>query len=155
MAQEVSTAGIYLKYGDAAVDSQTGAVTIPTSWTNIPNITSTPSMGSAPEALDVTDLGDLIYKRSIPGLIDLGGIMEFEANFTEGLVSAVDSALETPASGFRRAFAIEYSAINKTVWWCGEVQPVMPGEAAVGEVLTATISVSLETTPVMVDTVSS
>lgn len=95
MANEISTAGIALKY---AVESTAG--TRPTTnYTQITNIKATPEFNSAPESIDVTDLSDTVWMRSIPGLRSAGDSLAFTANFTsafktlwEALVAAYTTA---------------------------------------------------------------
>lgn len=92
---EFSTAGIKVYY---AVEVTAG--TRPTSgYTHIAGIKSTPDFNESPENLDVTDLADAVYRRSIPGLIPAGDSQAFRANLTTafktawaGLVTASETA---------------------------------------------------------------
>lgn len=100
MALEISTAGISVSY---AVETTAG--TKPSTFTNIPNIKSTPDFNPEPGTLEVTDLSDLVWKRYIPGLKDPGGALSFNANLTsafktawETLVSAAETAKEASKS---------------------------------------------------------
>lgn len=98
MAQELSTAGVLLKY---AVEATAG--TRPTTgYTTVPNIKSIPDFNPEPESLEVTDLSDTEWRRYIPGLKDPGGALAFSANLTTGfktaweaLVSAFETAKES------------------------------------------------------------
>lgn len=75
---EFSTAGIEVYY---AVETTAG--TRPTTgFANIAGIKSTPDFNAEPSTLDVTDLSDKVWKRSIPGLKDVGGSLPFTANLT-------------------------------------------------------------------------
>ena len=104
MAQELSTAGVLLKYC-----AETTAGTRPTlNYTTIPCIKSIPDFNPEPESLEVTDLSDTTWRRYIPGLRDPGGALAFTANLTTqfktawaALVSAYSTAL----------------ASNKAVWF--------------------------------------
>ena len=83
MANEISTAGITVKY---AVETTSG--TRPTTgYTSIPNIKNIPEFNPQPSALDVTDLSDTTWKRYIAGLKDPGGALGFTANFTSAFNS--------------------------------------------------------------------
>ena len=63
MANEVSTAGLTLKY---AVETTKG--TRPTTgYVQVARIKSVPDLNPTPGQIDVTDLSDLEWKRSIPG----------------------------------------------------------------------------------------
>ena len=92
MANEISTAGVLLKY---KVESTAG--TKPTgAFTAIPNIVSTGEIKSEPDNLEVTDLSDTVWRRYIPGLKDPGGAITFTANLT----SAFKTAWETLMTAF-------------------------------------------------------
>lgn len=96
MANEISTAGILLKY-------TAGAGTTPPAngFTTIPNIKAIPEFNPEPSTLDVTDLSDTEWMRYIPGLKDVGGAIAFSANFTSAFKTAweaVVSAYETAQS---------------------------------------------------------
>lgn len=98
MAQELSTAGVLLKY---AVEATAG--TRPTTgYTQVPGIKSIPDFNPEPESLEVTDLSDTTWRRYIPGLRDPGGALAFTANLTtpfktawEALVAAFETAKES------------------------------------------------------------
>ena len=103
MAQELSTAGVLLKY---AVESTAG--TRPTTgYTQVPNIKSIPDFNPEPESLEVTDLSDTEWRRYIPGLRDPGGALAFTANLT----TQFKTAWETLITAFETA-----KASNKATW---------------------------------------
>lgn len=81
MANEISTAGILLKYAAGATLPNSG-------FTTIPNIKGIPEFNPEPNNLDVTDLSDTEWKRYIPGLKDPGGSIGFTANFTSEFKTA-------------------------------------------------------------------
>lgn len=84
MALEISTAGVQLKWV-----CETTAGTRPTSgYTTINGIKETPDFNPEPNMLEVTDLGDLVYKRYIAGLKDPGGAIAFTANLTSAFKTA-------------------------------------------------------------------
>lgn len=144
MAQ--STAGIKLYYGESVSSAE------PTSWTEIPDIVSTPSLGAAPAQLDSTDLSETVQKTYIAGLQDLGGNFEFTANMTSALVTAVDAAAADVADGSARAFAIAFpSPLAVSYWWTGTVQAVAPGEASVDAVAQTTVYISQATALTKID----
>ena len=104
MALEISTAGILLKY-----KAETTAGTRPTAaYTTINGIKSTPDINPEPNSLEVTDLGDTIWKRYIAGLKDPGGALTFTANLT----AAFKTAWTTLVSAYTTA-----AAANKAVWF--------------------------------------
>ena len=84
---EFSSAGVALKY---KVETTKGSK--PTgSFTTIPSIKSIPDFNAEPSQLDVTDLSDLTWKRSIAGLRDVGGALAFTANMTNSFKTAWNS----------------------------------------------------------------
>lgn len=86
---EFSTAGVTFKY---AVEATAG--TRPTTgYTIIPNVKSTPDFNPEPSTLDVTDLSDKVWKRSIEGLKDIGGSLTFGANLTPELKTAWETCV--------------------------------------------------------------
>lgn len=100
MALELSTMGIKVEYL-CETETKKGFNTIKDEtdgWTAIPNLKSIPDLNPQPDTLEVTDLSDH-SKRYIEGLKDVGGALEFSANFTkkfatvwEKLVSDSDDA---------------------------------------------------------------
>lgn len=103
MAGEFSSAGVLLKY---AVETTAG--TKPSSFTTIPNVYSIPSFNDTPNELDVTDLSDPKYMRSIPGLIPTGGVKGFGAHHSAALRTAWDALVTAYETG---------KASNKATWF--------------------------------------
>lgn len=104
MAQELSTAGVLLKY--AAASSGT---TRPTSgYTTIPCIKSIPDFNPEPESLEVTDLSDTTWRRYIPGLRDPGGALAFTANLTTEFKTAWGNLVTAYATAL---------AAGKSMWF--------------------------------------
>lgn len=142
MAQ--STAGIKLYYGESTVTN--GVPAIPTSWTEIPDITGIPSMNATPAKLETTTLSATSQKTYINGLMDLGGSFEFPANMTPELVSAVNACAGDPAAGKVWGFSVVFPApLSTRYWWTGEIEPVRPGEGGVDAVATTTVYISQST----------
>lgn len=104
MAQELSTAGVLLKY---AVETTAG--TRPTTgYTTVPSIKSIPDLNPEPESLEVTDLSDTTWRRYIAGLKDPGGALSFTANLT----TAFKTAWETLVSAYGTGIAS-----SKATWF--------------------------------------
>lgn len=94
MANEISTAGVLLKY-----KAESTAGSRPTSgYTTIPNIVSTGAINNEPESLEVTDLSDTVWRRYIPGLKDPGGAITFTANLTSAFKTAWEALLTAQAA---------------------------------------------------------
>jgi hypothetical protein len=148
MAQ--STAGIKLYYGTSTVTDSVPA--IPSSWTEIPDIVSTPALNAAPAKLDSTTLAETEQKTYIKGLMDLGGSFEFTANMTPALIAAAALAAVDPGTGYARGFSIVFPApLSKRYWWTGELSTVAPGESSVDAVAQTTLYISQETAIAPVD----
>ena len=104
MALEISTAGVLLKY---CVETTAG--TRPTtSYTTINGIKETPDLNPEPNSLEVTDLGDTVWKRYILGLRDPGGALSFTANLTSAFKTAWTTLVSAYATGI---------ASNKATWF--------------------------------------
>lgn len=104
MANEISTAGVLVKY---AAESSAG-VRPSTGYTTIPNIKSTPDLNPEPSNHEVTDLTDTEWKRYIAGLKDPGGALSFGANNT----TAFQTAWGTLVSAYTTA-----AASSKAIWF--------------------------------------
>lgn len=114
MAIAISSAGIKVSY---AVESTAG--TMPTAdYKHIPGIKEIPDMNPAPSSLETTTLDNLDYKTYINGLKDIGGALEFTANFTQELLDLWNG---TDASS---GVVGEYNtavASGKAVWLCVDI----------------------------------
>lgn len=110
MANEISTAGILVKY---AVEATAG--TRPTTgYTTIPNVKVTPAIAGEPETIEVTDLSDTTWRRYIAGLKDPGGAVAFTVNLTSAFITAWET-LKTAADTAK--------ASSKATWF----EIVIPG----------------------------
>ena len=78
MAISISTIGVKVSY---AFGSDYSAL----SYTKIPQVKEIPEMNPQPETLETTSFDNLEYKTYISGLKDLGGVIDFTANFTQEL----------------------------------------------------------------------
>ena len=95
MAQELSTAGVLLKY---CVETTKG--TRPTvNYTQIPSIKAIPDFNPEPESLEVTDLSDTEWRRYIAGLKDPGGALSFTANLTTTFKTAWETMVSAYTTG--------------------------------------------------------
>lgn len=135
------TAGIKLLYGTG---SGTGGSVAPTTWTELPDIVSTPSLSSEPGTIDVTTLAETDMKVYIEALTDMGGALGFEAWYTPALIAAVAAAQAVQADLLW--FSLTYPApAAKRVAWKGTVANLYPGEAAVDGALPTTVFITPST----------
>lgn len=135
MANEISTAGLELWY---CVETTAG--TRPTTgYQRVARFKSLPDLNPTPNQLDVTDLSDLEWKRSIPGLKDVGGAQSFKANNTndfqegwEDMVEAFDTAQAANKSVW---FEIRHPKLTKSFYFSGQPSPLGLSAAEVDAVL--------------------
>ena len=85
----LSTAGIKIGYG-----VETTAGTQPTSFTEIPDLTSIGSVNPEPQTIDVTPLSETTWRRYIDALKDVGGAISFGANLTDNFITAWGELVE-------------------------------------------------------------
>ena len=127
MANEVSTAGLTLKY---AVETTKG--TRPTTgYTQVARIKNVPDLNPTPGQIDVTDLSDLEWKRSIPGLKDVGGAVSFKLNHTNeaesgwaAIVSAWEAAQEAEGGPKAMWFEVSHPKLSKAFYFAGQPTPL-------------------------------
>ena len=119
MANELSTAGVLVKYKAEAV----AGTRLTSGYTTIPNIKSTPDLNPEPSSLEVTDLSGDEWMRYIAGLKDPGGALAFNANNTDAfqtawatLVSAYDTAA---AAGKAIWFEIYVPGLTNSFYFAG------------------------------------
>lgn len=92
---EFSSAGVQLRY---CVETTSGSR--PTSgYRKVPSIKGTPDFNAEPSQLDVTDFDDLVWRRAIPGLRDVGGALAFTANMTASFKTAWTSLVSAANTG--------------------------------------------------------
>lgn len=81
MAIAITSIGIKVSY---AFESTAG--TMPTSgYKVIPQVKEIPEMNPQPETLETTSFDNKEYKTYVDGLKDLGGVLDFTANYTQEL----------------------------------------------------------------------
>lgn len=82
MAIAISTIGIKVSY---AFESVAGEGYGGLSFTKIPQVKEIPEMNPSPDTIEITSFDNLEYKTFIDGLKDLGGTLDFTANYTQEL----------------------------------------------------------------------
>ena len=105
----------------------------------IPDLTSIPSLGSAPSTQDATTLSDSM-KVYVEWLMDLGGALSFGALFTPALFEAVEEMNQATEI---IKYSIEFPApLSKKVSFTGTCAPIAPDEVSVDGVLTASVNIT-------------
>lgn len=148
MAIAISTIGVKVSYA-----FETTAGTRPTSgYKIIPQIKSTPSFNAQPETIETTSFDNLTNKTYINGLKDLGGAMEFTANFTQELYNMWNNSTSGVIKQYNTA-----KASGKGMWIAVDIPglsdsaflPVEPTELGMPELSVNSVAeVSVFFTPV-------
>lgn len=111
MAIAISTIGTQVSY---AIETTAGTrPTTATNYTRIPGVKSIPDMNPQPDTLETTSLDNLEYKTYIPGLKDLGGVLDFTVNLTQDLFDL----WETASTGVMALYETA-KAGGKAMWLC-------------------------------------
>ena len=128
MALEITTVGASVKY---AVESTAG--TRPTTgYTEIPDISSAPEISLDVDALDASNITDLIT-RYTAGRQDPGGNKEFTCNHTEAFITAwetMKTASDTARSSGKATW-IEYVYPNATKSFFFSIIPLALGNGGI------------------------
>lgn len=140
MALELSSAGAYIVY---AVESTKGTKPASFPLANIlSNVKTIGALDADPATYDVTDLSDMEFKRSIPGLKDIGGDVPLTANLTnafmtawEGLVTAANTGASSELSTW---FEVVIPKLNKGFYFKGVPVPLGLSEIATDSALECT-----------------
>lgn len=113
MAQ--TTYGIKVGYADSAKER------VGLTYTYLSDITGIPSLGSTPNAIDVTTLTDASHKY-IEGLMDIGGALEFPCLFSSTLIGEVDTAVLAEEGRTEHEWCVEFpTPIAKRYYFNGTV----------------------------------
>lgn len=107
-AIQLSTAGITVW----RVAEETAGVMPKTGFTKISEIKSIPDMSPNPDSLETTTLEETEYKTYIPGLKDLGGTLEFNANFTQLTFDEWQATCDQFDTNKKKGLSM---------WWCVRV----------------------------------
>ena len=115
MSLEITTVGAHVKYCVAS------SATRPTSgYTEIPSVNQAPELSLEVDALDASDITDLIT-RYVPGRQDPGGNKEFTLNHTESAISTwtllCTSAAAAFANGQATWFEYAYPGASKSFFF--------------------------------------
>lgn len=115
MSLEITTVGAHVKYCVAS------SATRPTSgYTEIPSVNQAPELSLEVDALDASDITDLIT-RYVPGRQDPGGNKEFTLNHTESAISTWTSLCTSAAAAFANGqatwFEYAYPGASKSFFF--------------------------------------
>ena len=115
MAIAISTIGIKVSY---AFESVAGEGYSGLSFTKIPQVKEIPEMNPSPDTIETTSFDNLEYKTYIDGLKDLGGSLDFTANYTQDLFD-----LWQDDNGIMAQWASAKSS-NKAMWLCIDIPDI-------------------------------
>lgn len=147
MGIAISTAGVTFGY---AVETTKG--TRPTSgYTLIPDVKEIPEMNPEPETLETTVLSETEFKTYIEGLKDLGGALNFLANYTTDLetvwaelVAAYKAAIAEDKATW---FEVKHPKLDKSVFFTGQPSAMGLPAMAVGNVLETNLYITPTNAP--------
>lgn len=115
MAIPITSIGVKVSYA-----FETTAGTRPeTGYKLIPGIKESPEMNPQPETLETTSFDNLEYRTYVNGLKDLGGVIDFTANYTQDLIDLYNKA----DSGIIAAWEAAKAA-NKAMYLCIDVPAI-------------------------------
>ena len=118
MALEFGTMGITLAYA-----YETSAGSKPASFTELPDVVTLPAFNDEPNTLDVTNLSDLVWRRSIPGLRNNPGAIAITVNgtkdFKQKWTAMVSSAKTSLASGKATWFEFKVPGYSSGFFFTG------------------------------------
>lgn len=127
MANSIPLAAIGVKVG-YAVETSSAAGTRPTTgYIHIPDIKSTPSLNTTPNTADASTFDNKEFTTYVELLKDLGGALEFNANFTAALqtawttmMTAYQNGLKNQSGALRTWFVIDVPDVNSAVFFAGQ-----------------------------------
>ena len=143
MAKPIDLTTIGIRFGYAI---EVTAGTKPSSFTNIQNPKSTPDFNPEPNAIDITSLNDLIYKRYTKGLKDLGGALTFTIGMSQSLLTSwntmVSNSETAKAQNKRTWFVLYHPQLDKSFFLTGEPAELGFPEAEVDSAWDANVSIA-------------
>lgn len=158
MAIAISSAGIKISY---AVEETAGTRPV-ANYIHIPGIKEIPDMNPAPDTLETTTLDNTEFKTYINGLKDLGGALQFNANFSQELLDMWNGAPdslpekkgvvgeyeEAKLANKKVWLAVDIPGINKSIFFTFEPSKIgMPG-VSVNSVLETPLYITPTSEPV-------
>ena len=139
----LSTLGIKVSY---AIESVSGQRPV-NGYTHLTMLKEIPSLNVAPNTIDATVLSDSEYIVYVQGLKDLGGALEFNANFTEEFYNqwteAYDAYLIAKKESRRMWLAIDIPDFSKAFFYPVEPAKYDFGGATVNSVLESPIHLTI------------
>ena len=149
MSRRVTTAGMYLCY---AVEATAG--TRPTTgYKVVPEVKSAPSFNPTPEQIESTTLMETEFKTYEEGLKDLGGVLGFNANLTDDLVTfwgSVNTEFDTAAASSKAMwFALVHPKLSNAVFFTGDPAPIGLNEVSINAMAETTLYVTPTNAPAL------
>ena len=153
MSIRVSTAGMTLSW---ALEATAGTrPTTASAYTKVPEVKSMPSFNPTPDNIDSTTLEETVYRTYVAGLKDLSGVLEFDANWTDDLVTTWNSCITDFNTGVAATptkevwFCVQHPKLANAVYFTGEPITIGLNEATVGGMAETTLYISVNTAPAM------
>lgn len=145
--ERLTTLGMTLSY---AVETTAG--TRPTTgYTKIPEVKTVPNLNPAPNGIDVTPLEEEDYVLYAAGLKDLGGMLEFQANLNDTVVTAWETCITAHDADATKAtwFCVQHPKLSKAVFFTGDPVAIGLNDAAVNSALNTSLFIAPSSAPTM------
>ena len=151
MSQAFSTLGMKLL---RAVEATAGVKpTAAADYTEIPEVKTIPDLNPAPNGIDITPLSETEFLRYTPGLKDTGGVLEFTANLTEGLITEWADVISDYNTGIASDkatwFCVTHPTLSQAVYFTGVPAPLGLSGAEVNAALETTLYIAPTNAPTM------
>ena len=147
MGIAISTAGVTFGY---AVETVKGTRPV-SGYTLIPDVKEIPEMNPEPETLESTTLSETEFKTYIEGLKDLGGALNFLANYTTDLetvwaelVAAYKTAIAEDKATW---FEVKHPKLEKSVFFTGQPSAMGLPAMAVNNILETNLYITPTNAP--------
>ena len=150
MGIALSSIGVKISY---AVESSAG--TRPTTgYTLLPDIKSIPDFNPQPNTADATTFDNLEYTSYVRLLKDMGGAIEFTANFTQALYDAwtgMISAFDALSGGKKLWWCVNIKGFDKSIYFTCDPSPIGLSATEVNSLLETTLYVVPTGEPIFAD----
>ena len=145
----LAIAGSYLAY---AVETTAG--TMPTSgYTKIPEVTTIPELASADyDTIDMTPIDETKQHQEIAGLRQSPGVLAFEANLSDTLLTTWNTTLlkaynDAIKAGKKMWFCVIINGMDSAFFFTAEPKELAPSGGSNGDGWKCTLPITMTMTP--------
>ena len=119
MGTPLAAIGVKIGYYVSSTVVDTPPHAAANTYTHIPDLKTTGDFNPAPNTADATTFDNEEYTTYVDLLKDLGGAIEFSANFTDAFKTAWDACVSAYADG-KMWFVVDIDGVNKSVYFLGK-----------------------------------